>query len=117
MDLLRSQNKKVLFITNSPIFTREDCVKRLNKLGIATALEEVITATFISVHYFLNYAPDALVYLIGENALETEFNRSSLKMTKNPMEATHVLVGLDRSFTYEKLHWQRMQFVMEPSSF
>ncbi len=33
IDFIRSQNKKVLFITNSPIFTREDCIKRLNKLG------------------------------------------------------------------------------------
>ncbi len=64
----------------------------------------MITATFISALYFLDHAPDALLYLIGENAIEEELRRDSLKITKNPLEATHVLVGLDRFFTYEKLH-------------
>ncbi|MGE8205464.1 HAD-IIA family hydrolase [Heyndrickxia sp. NPDC080065] len=104
LDLLRRQNKKVLFITNTPTQTREECQQRLQTMGIIAELEEVITAPFISAVYFSEKFPDSCVYIVGEKAIEEEFNRFALKMTENPMEATHVLVGLDRSFTYEKLN-------------
>lgn len=105
IDLLRKRNKKVMFITNSPTLTRIECQKRLKKFGIDANLEEVITATFVSAVYFMEKHPNALVYIVGEKAIEEEFSRFSLKTTKNPLEATHVLVGLDRSFTYEKLNY------------
>ncbi len=104
MDLLRKNHKKILFITNSPTVTRIECQKRLKEFGISADLAEVITATFVSAVYFMEKHPNALVYIVGEKAIEEEFSRFSVSTTKNPLKATHVLVGLDRSFTYEKLN-------------
>ena len=104
INLLRSHNKKVLFITNTPLLTREECKQRLDTLGIFVELEELLTAPFISALYFSEHFPESIVFVVGEKAIVEEFNRHLLKMTENPMEATHVLVGLDRSFTYEKLN-------------
>ncbi|MFM1653542.1 HAD-IIA family hydrolase [Brevibacillus sp. B_LB10_24] len=104
-DRLRKNNKKILFITNSPTLTRRECQSRLRKLGIAANLEEVMTAAYVSAVYFMEEHPDALVYIVGEKAIEEEFSHFQLSTTKDPMKATHVLVGLDRSFTYQKLNF------------
>lgn len=104
LDFLRRHNKKILFITNSPTQTREECQKRLHNMGVFSEIEEIITAPYISALYFFEYFPDALVYIVGEKALEEEFSLYSLRITENPEEATHLLVGLDRYFTYEKLN-------------
>ena len=49
--------------------------------------------------------------IIGEEALEKEFNRFSLCVMNNPLEASYVLVGMDCHFTYEKLN-EAMNVVM-----
>ncbi|MBE3570922.1 MAG: HAD-IIA family hydrolase [Bacillales bacterium] len=104
IDRLRRHNKKILFITNTSTQTREECRQRLNHFGIKAELDEVITASYMSAIYFLEQSPDSVVYIVGEKAISEEFNNFLLKMTDNPMDATHVLVGLDCSFTYEKLN-------------
>lgn len=105
IDRLRRTNKKILFITNSPTLTRVECQQRLQMLGIAADLEEVMTATFLAAVYFREKHPDALVYIVGEKAIEEELGHYRLGVTKDPGKATHVLVGLDRAFTYEKLNF------------
>ena len=104
IEQIRDQNKKVLFITNSPTQTRVACTRRLNSLGIKTDEADVLTAPYVAAMYFLKYFPDAHVYIVGEEAIHEEFHQLSLTITENPLEATHVLVGLDRSFTYDKLN-------------
>ncbi|MGG5252519.1 HAD-IIA family hydrolase [Neobacillus sp. SM06] len=104
IDHLREANKKILFITNSPTLTRADCQKRLIRMGIAADLEEVLTATFLSALYFQENHPQASIFVVGEKALEEELSHIGLHATKDPMKATHVLVGMDRDFTYEKLN-------------
>ncbi|MFJ8260361.1 HAD-IIA family hydrolase [Rummeliibacillus sp. NPDC094406] len=104
IDRLRRHDKKVLFITNTSIQTREECLQRLQKIGVNADLDEIITASFISAVYFFEQFPNSQVYIVGEKAIKNEFSRFSLKVTENPMEATHVVVGLDFSFTYEKLN-------------
>ncbi|WP_203363275.1 HAD-IIA family hydrolase [Bacillus sp. REN10] len=108
MDTLKKHNKKILFITNAPTHTREDCQQLLCSLGIATKLEEVITASSLSAIYFLENVPDASIYIVGEQAVAQEFSHYPLNVTTDPFQATHVLVGLDRSFTYDKLNLAMM---------
>ncbi|WP_338751586.1 HAD-IIA family hydrolase [Bacillus sp. FJAT-52991] len=101
---LKTHHKKILFITNAPTHTREDCQQLLCSLGIATELEEVITASSLSAVYFLEHSPDAFIYIVGEQAIAQEFSHYPLNVTEDPLQATHVLVGLDRAFTYDKLN-------------
>lgn len=104
IEFVRRQHKKLLFITNSPTQTRKECQFRLEKMGITVKVEEIMTAPFISAMYFSEFFPDSLIYIVGEKAIEKEFKQFSLRVTADPMEATHILVGLDRDFTYEKLN-------------
>jgi len=101
---LRSRGKRLLFLTNTPVHTREDCYKRLLSLGISCQLDEILTAGYVSGMYFVEYAPDAKVLIVGEEALRRELRAIGISITEDPYESTHVLVGMDRQFHYDKLH-------------
>lgn len=101
---IRMQGKKILFITNSPTQTRDDCKEKLERLGIKLKIEEILTAPYVAAKYFHELALDINVYIVGELAIKNELEQYSLNVTTNPNHATHVLVGLDRMFTYEKLN-------------
>lgn len=92
-----------MFLTNTSIYTRLDCQKRLQRMGLDASIDEVITAAYISGLYFQEFNPDAHVLVIGEEAIKEELQRCNVVVTENPSDATHVLVGLDRQFSYEKL--------------
>lgn len=100
---LRNHNKKVLFISNTSIHTREACKERLGKMGIETSVDEIITTNYLAARLFKQNIPNAKVYIVGEHSLIEQLMNVSIKLTTNPLEATHVLVGLDRDFTYNKL--------------
>lgn len=100
---LREQDKSVMFVTNTTIRTKESVQMRLSELGIACEVNEVLTALCVAGKFFQEYEPDANVLMIGEVAMEQELALYGVTTTKDPLQATHVLVGLDRQFTFEKL--------------
>ncbi|MGN8648201.1 HAD-IIA family hydrolase [Gracilibacillus sp. HCP3S3_G5_1] len=102
-ETIRSHQKKVLFITNSPTLTRKAGKARLQQFGIEVALGEVITAPYLAALYFAEATTGASVFIIGEQAIREELESLSIKIADRPTEATHVLVGLDREFTYNDL--------------
>ncbi|BFT74430.1 HAD-IIA family hydrolase [Paenibacillus sp. P36] len=100
---LREQDKSIMFVTNTTIRTKESVQMRLSELGISCEVNEVLTALCVAGRFFQEHEPDACVLMIGEQAMEQELALYGVKMTMDPMLATHVLVGLDRQFTFEKL--------------
>lgn len=104
IQLLKSMNKKVFYLTNSTIRTKQEATAQLTDLSLPVELSEVITAASLSARYFHTYAEKSRVMVIGGNAVESELRTSGIEVTNYPREATHVLVGLDKQFTYEKLH-------------
>ncbi|CAM3368233.1 MULTISPECIES: HAD-IIA family hydrolase [Brevibacillus] len=100
---LRKNQKKVMFLTNTTVQTREDCLLRLSKLGVDVLREEIMTAAYAAALYFQEKASTARVLIVGEPAMEREMMGFPIKLVQDPKVATHVLVGMDRTFTYEKL--------------
>jgi HAD superfamily hydrolase (TIGR01450 family) len=101
---LRRRNKQIMFLTNTSVQTRYDCQRRLEGMELPCSVDEILTATYVSGMYFQENAPDASIYLLGEPAMEEELRHFAVQTTKDPMVATHVLVGMDRQFTYDKLN-------------
>nr|WP_245864331.1 HAD-IIA family hydrolase [Paenibacillus donghaensis] len=104
LQYLREQGKQVLFLSNTTIRTREECRNRLRQLGLEAHTDEVVTAASVSAVYFREMPGRPKVLVIGEQALQDEMAGGHTVLTDDPVEATHVLVGMDREFTYEKLH-------------
>ncbi|MCR8631347.1 HAD-IIA family hydrolase [Paenibacillus sp. N5-1-1-5] len=104
LEVLRQADKKILFLTNTTTRTRRECQTRLQKLGLEVHLEEIITAAFTSALYLRESHQEPVVFVVGELALVHELEEQELQHTTDPLAATHVLVGMDMSFHYDKLH-------------
>ncbi|UQZ36816.1 haloacid dehalogenase [Paenibacillus sp. PK3_47] len=100
---LRARGKKILFLTNSSVHTRQDCQKRLAGMGLLCQEEEILTALYVSGMYFARQLPEAILYLVGEEVMSWQMKLCGVPTTEIPEAATHVLIGMDRGFNYEKL--------------
>jgi HAD superfamily hydrolase (TIGR01457 family) len=102
--LLREKGKKVVFLSNKPIQTREDYAAKLTQLGIPTQSEEVINSTFVMTNYLKKIAPQARLFVVGEPPFIGELKRAGFKITDEPKEIEYVVVAFDRTFDYQKLN-------------
>ncbi|WP_339226093.1 HAD-IIA family hydrolase [Oceanobacillus sp. FSL K6-2867] len=103
LDYIRSKGKKVRFITNSSSLSREECKERLEKFGLTIQLEEVVTALYLTGLYFREQHAAARVYVVGDDQVKKELHRQYVETTDDANKATHILVGHDRNFSYDKI--------------
>jgi NagD protein len=102
--LLRESGRKVAFLSNKPIQTREDYAAKLTRLGIPTQPDDVINSSFVMTHYLEKVAPHAKLFVVGETPFIEELKRAGFAMTDEPKEIEYVVVAFDRTFDYRKLN-------------
>jgi arabinose operon protein AraL len=102
--LLRESERKVVFLSNKPIQTREDYASKLTRLGIPTQPEEVINSTFVMTHYLKKNAPQARLFVVGELPFIEELKRAGFTLMDDPKEIDYVVAAFDRTFDYGKLN-------------
>ena len=101
---LREKGKKVVFLSNKPIQTREDYASKLTRLGIPTQPDDVINSTFVMTHYLRKNVPHARLFIVGEVPFIEELKRADFTITEEPKEIEYVVVAFDRTFDYRKLN-------------
>ena len=101
--LLRQNGRKVAFLSNKPIQTREDYASKLTRLGIPTRPDEVINSTFVMTNYLKKNAPHARLFVVGEIPFIEELRRAGFTITEEPKEIEYVIAAFDRTFDYRKL--------------
>jgi NagD protein len=101
---LRENRRKVVFLSNKPLQTREDYAAKLTRLGIPTRPEEVINSSFVMVNYLKKVAPQARLFVVGETPLIEELERAGFHITDQPEQIEYVVVAFDRTFDYQKLN-------------
>ena len=102
--LLRESGRKVVFLSNKPIQTREDYAHKLTRLGIPTHSDEVINSTLVMTNYLKKNAPQAKLFVVGEVPSIEELKRAGFTITDEPKEIEYVIVAFDRTFDYRKLN-------------
>ncbi len=102
--LLRESGRKVVFLSNKPIQTREDYASKLTRLGIPTQPDEVINSTFVMTNYLKKVAPQARLFVVGETPFIEELKGAGFSITDEPKEIEYVVVAFDRTFNYQKLN-------------
>ena len=100
--LLREGNRKVAFLSNKPLYTREDYAAKLTRLGIPTTPSEVVNSTFVLIRYLGKVAPEAKVFVMGELPFVAEMVKAGFRLTENPDEIEYVVAAFDRTFDYRK---------------
>jgi len=101
---LRRRGRRIVFLSNKPLYSRRDYAEKLTRLGIPTREEEVINSSYVLARYLARRAPEAKVFAIGEEPLLAELRRASMILTENPAEVEYVIAAFDRTFTYRKLN-------------
>lgn len=102
--LLRERGRKVIFLSNKPIQTREDYARKLTRLGIPTEPAEVINSTLVMIRYLKKHAPHARLFVVGEEPFVEELRRAGFTIREEPEKIDYVVVAFDRTFDYRKLN-------------
>ena len=100
---LRAADRRVVFLSNKPIESREAYAAKLTRLGIPTPAEDVINSSLVMARYLARETPGASVVTIAEPPLIADLERAGLVVTDRPERARWVVISFDRTFDYAKL--------------
>ncbi|HID55297.1 TPA: HAD-IIA family hydrolase [Candidatus Poribacteria bacterium] len=101
---LRARGRRLVFLSNKPLYSRRDYAEKLTHLGIPTPEDEVINSSYVLARYLSRRAPGAKVFAIGEEPLLSELRLAGLAFSEDPEEIQYVVAAFDRTFTYKKLN-------------
>jgi phosphoglycolate/pyridoxal phosphate phosphatase family enzyme len=102
--MLRLRGRRIVFLTNKPLYSRADYAQKLSNLGIETSEDAVINSSYVLARYLADRAPGSKVYAIGEPPLLAELEEAGLSLCDDPKKIEYVIAAFDRTFTYEKLN-------------
>jgi 4-nitrophenyl phosphatase len=112
LSALRSAGHALFFLTNNSSQPRRVYVEKLARLGMASTEDEIVTSASATADYLAQHgAKGAKVLAVGGPGIADELARINIatEYADTPFPATeitydYVIVGLDREFTYHKLH-------------
>ncbi len=111
---LRSDGKKIRFLTNDPRPTRAQVVRRLAGMGVEAQIEEVVTSGWATARY-LREKGFASAYVLGSRGLAAEIGAMEIEVVdEGPCDA--VVVGSDEHVSYAHLR-RASRLIFEGSRF
>jgi len=101
---LKSRGRRIVYLSNKPLYSRRDYAEKLTRLGIPTSENEVVNSSFVLARYLAREAPGARVFAIGELPLLVELCRAGLELCEDPERIEYVIAAFDRTLDYRKLN-------------
>lgn len=101
---LRARGRRIVFLSNKPLYSRRDYAEKLTRFGVPTSEDRVINSSCVLATYLAREAPGAKVFAIGEEPLLAELRRVGLELCDDPKKIQYVIAAFDRTFDYEKLN-------------
>jgi len=116
---LQARDFQTYYFTNNSTKTRESYVELLAGYGISTDADHIVTSASLTVRYFTdNGLLPARVLVVGEAGLPAELRAVGAQVVRRrggkPVD--YVVVGMDRKFTYAKLH-EAQQAILAGATF
>ncbi|MFD1020242.1 HAD-IIA family hydrolase [Thalassobacillus hwangdonensis] len=102
---LLDEGKKVLFLTNKTIESRQRYVEKLRGFNIEARLENILNPTLTLTDYLRVHHPDAGLYIIGEQPIKDELALAGFQGAMTPAETDIVVLSWDRDFHYDHLNF------------
>jgi arabinose operon protein AraL len=100
---LRAIGRPVVFLSNNPLRTRADYAAKLTRLGVPTAPNDVVNSSWVLVRHLQRTAPEARLFVIGEDSVKGELANAGLRLTDRSGQTDIVVACFDRTFDYHKL--------------
>ena len=104
IERLRASHTPYLFVTNNSTKTPEEVAQNLSQNhGILTTPDQIYTSAMATADHLQTLVPaHAKILVIGETGLKTALQAANFTLV-NDKNADVVVVGLDRTFNYDKL--------------
>lgn len=90
-----------LFVTNNSSRTPAQVAEKLVSFDIPAEERLVFTTSQATANFIYEQKKDASVYVIGEEGIQTAIKEKGFSLAEE--DADYVVIGIDRSITYEKL--------------
>ena len=100
---LRAMGCRTVFLSNNPTHPPEDYVAKLTRLGLPTALDDILVSTQVLVRFLQERMPDARLFVIGEAPLVRALAAAGFEIVDEAARTDAVIASFDRTFVYPKL--------------
>jgi arabinose operon protein AraL len=100
---LRTDGRRVAFLSNKPLYTRVDYAAKLTRLGIETSPDQVVNSSLVLARHLATLDPGAPVFVIGEPPLVGELEAHGFEV-RGDHHVRWVVIAFDRTFDYGKLN-------------
>ena len=94
-------NKKFVFLTNSPERTPHELSMKLERMGLSVSPDHFYTSAMATAEFLHSQAPGCTAYVIGEAALAKAMYDQKIYM--NDVNPEYVVIGETRTYCFEKL--------------
>ena len=108
---LQSIGRRVYLLTNNSGSSRADYAAKLARMGMNVPIDQIFTSAYATAIYLRAHgAGGKSVFIIGESGIVDELAAMGMRPVTIPDEVPYtqidyVVVGIDRSFTYDKLRY------------
>ena len=104
LELIKSQNKKYVFLTNNSSKNVNTYLKKLKRMGIEVNKENIFTSSKATAIYLLENYKSPKVYCVGTNDFIKELEEYGVIVKKEKdYNVNCVVVGFDTELNYEKI--------------
>ncbi len=98
---MQEENKRFVFLTNSPERTPHELSMKLERMGLTVSPDHFYTSAMATAEFLYSQAPGCTAYVIGEAALSKALYDRGIYM--NDINPDYVVVGETRTYCFEKL--------------
>jgi len=98
---LIENDKKFVFLTNSPEKTPHELSMKLARMGLEVSADHFYTSAMATAQFLHSQSPGSTAYVIGEAALTKALYDHHIYM--NDVNPDYVVVGETRTYSFEKL--------------
>ena len=100
---LRAGGRRLVFLSNKPLETRDDYARKLTRLGIPARPEDVVNSSLVLARHLRGLDPGAPVFVIGEPPMIAEMRAHGFEV-RDDERVRWVAIAFDRTFSYAKLN-------------
>jgi HAD superfamily hydrolase (TIGR01450 family) len=100
---LRAAGRQTLFLSNNSTRDPAMYAEKLARLGLPTPTTHIVNTVVTMTAWLRANAPDARVFVIGEEPLRRAIARAGIELSERPDEIDIVVASYDRGFDYRKL--------------
>lgn len=108
IEIVRSQGKDFLFLTNNSSRHAREYAQKITRLGLPLTETKILTSGEATALYLSEKEPGARVFLVGTTSLEDEFRQHGFELVEEKPQ--FLVLGFDTTLTYRKL-WLLCDFV------